>query len=164
MNSKVQMTKNRKKLGFGIGPSFEIDGLTLGIGLAFGFWNLVTIKNLLARLWQKHHRRGGPMWPPARRATTQGCPYNFTLFFNPHSALGIESFRFSPQARRSSSHDLGVTLLESRRRRDGPQGPPGRSIFIPQFMLSLGVSSPLPPPPRRRPHTRRPRSGGRRSG
>jgi hypothetical protein len=40
MNSKAQMTKNGRWLGFGIGPSFEIDGLTLGIGLTFGFWNL----------------------------------------------------------------------------------------------------------------------------
>ena len=35
-------------------------------------------------------RRGGPLWPPAFRATTQGCPYRYAdmiiEFFVPEPA------------------------------------------------------------------------------
>jgi len=41
------------------------------------------------------------------------------------------------KARRSSSPAPGVTLLESRPRRDDPQGPKGRSVSIPHSEFRL---------------------------
>ena len=91
------------------------------------------------------------------------CGLKKTASFIPHlvhSALRIGRFLVLAasealnliwfRAKRSSSHAHGVTLLESRLRRDGPQGPKGRSLFIPH-----SVRAPfLPFSPAEFPHQR----------